>query len=81
MTYFHHELIKDKNIVVCLDLSFGAGLTAHRADQVTAVHLNYVIIKTKYSLVPRAGNDVVVNTRRHALEIHNLIPDGRDKEG
>lgn len=58
-----------------LDLSFGAGLTADRADHVTAVHLDHFLIQTEYALVPGANVDVIINTRLHMLEVHNLVPD------
>ena len=62
--------------VLCLDLSLGAGFTADRADHVAVVHLDHVIIETEYTLVPGASVDVVINAGLHALEVHNLIPDG-----
>lgn len=61
-------------VVPDLDLSFGAGLAADRADHVTAVHLNHLFIQTKHTLVPGANVDVVVDPRRHVLEVHDLVP-------
>lgn len=64
-----------KVFVPHLDLSFGAGLAADRADHVTAVNLHHFIIQTEYALMPGANVDVVVYTRLHVLEVHNLVPD------
>ena len=66
-------------LVPHLDLSFGAGLTADRADHVTAVHLHHFIIQAEHALMPGADVDVVVNTGLHVLEVHNLVPDGGQK--
>lgn len=63
-----------------LDFSFGAGLTADRADHLTAVHLDHVIIDTQHALVPGADVDVIINTRLHMLKVHDLIPDCGKKE-
>lgn len=56
-----------------LDLAFGAGLAADRADHVTAVHLNHVFIQSERALVPGADVDVVIDARRHVLEVHDLV--------
>lgn len=66
--------------VLYLDLSFGAGLAADRADHVTAVHSHHVIIQTEHSFVPGTNVDIVVNTRLHALEVHDLIPAGGETD-
>lgn len=64
-----------KGFVPYLDLSFGAGLTADRADHVTAVHMHQFVIQTEKTLMPGANVDVVINTRLHLLEVLNLVPD------
>lgn len=66
--------------VLDLDFSFGAGLTADRADHVAGVHLDHFIINAEQALVPGADVDVVINPRLHALEVHYLIPDGGQKD-
>ena len=61
--------------MVHLDFSFGAGLTADRADRVTSVHVDQFLIQTEYTFVPGADVDVVVDIGPHVLEVHDLIPE------
>lgn len=62
-----------------LDLSFGAGLAADRADHVAAVHLNQLFIQAQNALVPGSDVDVVENTGLDVLEVHDLIPESGQK--
>lgn len=64
-----------------LDLSFGAGLAADRADHVAAVQPQLVVVDAQDALVPGAHIDVVIATLAricHTLQIHDVIP-GRDE--
>ena len=67
--------VSSQGFVPHLDLSFGAGLAADRADHVAAVHLNQLFIQAQNALVPGSDVDVVKNTGLHMLEVHNLIPE------
>lgn len=63
-----------------LDLSFGAGLAADRADHVATVQPQLVVVDAQDALVPGAHVDVVIATLARigdALQIHDVIP-GRE---
>lgn len=79
--YFSDDVLFVNDVSSYLDLSFGAGLAAHRAHHLAAVQPQLVVIDAQDALVPGAHVDVIVATLAriiHTLEVHDVIP-GRTK--
>lgn len=62
-----------------LDLTLGAGLTAHGANHLSAVHQDLVVVDIEDSLMPGAHIDVVVLPGFHILQVHDVVSGGQMK--
>lgn len=57
-----------------LDLALGAGLAAHRLDDVVSVGPDFVVVDFQAAVIPAAHVDVVIAVLPHLLEVHDFIP-------